>query len=476
MIMNFKFWNKKVKAEKSDKDYFNNAVDDLVLKLNEIHPSEDWRSRANSFLSGGSANADTMHNIFEDFGYPETLTFEHLWNMFRRFGVAKAVVNVPVNIAWTTHPEIKSNNPAFEKEAARLIKRLKLWQRLKGVDTRQRVGRYGGLFMEVRDSKKPDLELKSVSGSDALINIKPMYESQLKVTEVIRDSEKENNGQPAFYQFDGSVDGNRNIHVVDSVKIDPSRVVIAAEGADDGSIYGISALECVFNDLMDLRKISGAGGEGLYQNTRSAPFFEASEDFRLDDNPESLKKLEEAIDDWLSKHRKRLMLQGVKPHYPNITLPIPKEFLMGAINNIAAGTDIPSAILIGQQTGRLAAEKDFDYFLIMIQARRENFLTDLIEDVFNWCIEHGILPNAEFEVVWDDITLITKSDKMALAKKMADVNQQAFSAGSLLPFSPEEIREASGEDPDDDFEFIAGDTGDDDPNEEEEGNANPKTE
>lgn len=466
-------WPFKNKEEKQKK-YYNNAVDELVLKLNSIHPSDDWRNRANHFLSGGSANADTMHDIFEDFGYPETLVFEHHWNMFRRFGVAKAAINTPVNLCWTTHPKIESTNPAFKKEADRLIKRLKLWTRFKGLDSRQRVGRYGGFFMQVRDNKKPEEELNKVSGSDALISVKPMYESQLKVTETKKDAEKEGFGEPLVYHFDGSVDGNRNEHSGNAITIHPSRVVISAEGADDGSIYGIPILESIFNDLMDLRKICGAGGEGFYQNTRNAPFFEAGENFRLDDDPETLKKLEEAIDDWLSKHRKRLMLQGVKPHYPNITLPIPKEFVMASINNISAGTDIPSAILIGQQTGRLAAEKDFDFFLIMIQSRRENFLTDTIESFFDWCIEHGVLPSAEFEVVWDDITLLTKADKMALAKKMADANQLAFSAGSPLTFSPEEIRKAAGFETDEDFEFVMGDTGDD--LIKDDGSANTKTE
>ena len=109
-----------------------------------------------------------------------------------------------------------------------------------------------------------DTEVGQLSGVESLVNLQPMDESQLEVNQVDTDQRSENFGEPIYYQFDSTAVGNRNELLGKTFKIHPSRVIIAAEGADDGSIYGVSSLEAVYNDLMDLRKISGAGGEGFY--------------------------------------------------------------------------------------------------------------------------------------------------------------------------------------------------------------------
>ena len=71
----------------------------------------------------------------------------------------------------------------------------------------------------------------------------------------------------------------------------------------------------------------------------------------------------------------------------------PKEFFESALNDVAAGTKIPATILIGQQTGRLASQEDGRSFLSMVQSRRVNFGTDLVNDVIDWMQEYGILPH-----------------------------------------------------------------------------------
>lgn len=428
-------------------DYRAKAVNELVERLDTIVPNNrtHWANYAQNLVSGNYDHADTMHNIFSDFGYPDNLEIRNYLNIWRRFGVAKAVVEIFPTFCWLTEPTITSDNEQFNSEVKQLIEKNKLFERLKGLDIRQRIGRYGGLFMRVRDGKQLNTEVGKLSGTMSLLNIQPMDESQLDVIKVDEDERSERFGEPLYYQFDSTAVGNRNENLGKTFEIHPSRVVIAAEGADDGSIFGISALEAVFNDLMDLRKISGAGGEGFYQNTRNAPFFEAGADFNFDSSDENAQNaLESAIDEWLSKHRKRLMLQGVKPHYPNIQLSQPKEFAQNSINNISAGTNIPSAMLVGQQTGRLASEKDMAFFLSVVQSRRKNFLTDMTKSVIDWCIDHAILPSAEYSVVWDDIMATSDTEKFNLGKMMVEMNKWSFDAGGTPIYTEQQIQEKTG--------------------------------
>ena len=394
-----------------------------------------------SIYTGQYDNADTMHNIYKDFGYPETVTFSNLWNMYRRFGVAKGVVDILVDLTWVDAPAIVSDNQQFMDEFQLLVDKKYLWSRLKGLDKRQRVGRYAGMFVQVRDGRMPNEPVGMLNGIESIVKLVPLYEGQLEVSTTETNMMAENYDEPTMYQYKAKGIGSRNEDSAQSFEIHPSRLLMAAEGADDGSIYGISSLECVYNDLMDLRKISGSGGEGYYQNTRNAPVFKADDEFSGEDNEEALA---EAIDEWLSKHRKRLVLKGIEPKFPNIQLTDPKEFYQNTINNIAAGSGIPSAFLIGQQTGRLASDKDSRHLMTLAQSRRDNFLTLLVETWIDWCMQYGVLPTAEYEVEWGDLLTLSDDEKVEVVSKMSAVNEKQFRSGGQPVFTEEEMRERAG--------------------------------
>lgn len=395
----------------------------------------------NAFISGGYDYSDTMHNIYEDFGYPQSLEFTQFLNMYRRFGVAKAVVDILVDLTWVDAPQIKSDSESFINAFEKLADKTKLWNRMKGLDKRQRVGRYAGLYVQARDGKPPNEELRSLNGVDSIVNLTPMYEGQLTVATIDNNPMSDTFGHPTMYDFNSSNTGNRNEELKASFQIHPSRIIMAAEGADDGSIYGISSLECIYNDLMDLRKITGAGGEGYYQNTRNAPVFSADDDFTDEENEEALA---EAIDDWLAKHRKRLVLKGIEAKYPNIQLSDPKEFYQNSLNNIAAGSGIPAAFLVGQQTGRLASDKDSRHLMTIAQSRRDNFLTLLVQSFVDWCIDHNVIPGDEYEICWGDLLTLSSTEKVDVIEKMSAINEKQFRAGGQPVFSEEEMREYAG--------------------------------
>jgi len=433
--------SKETKQNKLQKQY-NNELKDLLVKIN----SNSERSNLFANIQGGGYDhADALHNVYCDFGYPGELDFFNFWNMFRRFGVAGAVINIPPNLSWLSPPMVKGSDQ-FDKELTLLIKSTNLWNRLKGLDKRQRVGEYAGLFVQVKDGKKPEEPVENLGGVGSISNLKPIYEGQLDVLKTEQDVTKEGYGQPSMYQFQPGSVGSKNPDENSTINIHPSRIIIAAEGADDGSIYGISALENIFNDLMDLRKISGAGGEGFYQNTRSAPMIEVDDKFQTPKG-KAKEELEQQIDDFLGKWQKKFVSKGMKFVYPNIKLDNPKDFAENSWNNISAGSGISSSELRGSQTGVLAGDKDNKSTMLMVQSRRENFLTEMVTDFIDWCILHKVLPSSPYEVEWDDMTASSDSDKLDLADKMASVNEKSFKSGLGTVFSEDEMREIAGHDP-----------------------------
>jgi len=419
---------------------YQSELKDLLIQINSSTERTGFFAR---FQGGSYDQADTLHNVFEDFGYPCQLNFFNFWNMFRRFGVASAVVEMPADICWLSPPEIKGSK-SFDKEFEVLVKRTNLWNRLKGLDKRQRVGRYAGLLIQVRDNLKLSDPVGSLSGVNTVVNLKPIYEGQLEVSTTDKDQQSDTFDQPTMYTYNSGATGDRNDESTFSGQVHPSRLIIAAEGADDGSIYGISSLENIFNDLMDLRKISGAGGEGFYQNTRSAPVITTKEGYQAPTKQKDKDALEKQIDDFLGKWQKKFVTSGLEFNYPNISLDNPKEFAENAWANISAGSKLSSDELRGTQTGVLAGDKNSKATLTRMQSRRENFLTELLTNVIDWMILHQVLPPSPYEIEWDDLLSTSDDDKLSLGDKMAGINEKLFKSGMSPAFTEDEIREASG--------------------------------
>ena len=403
------------------------------------------RNRMSRAISGGNDNADTLHNIFRDYGYPDELVFSNFWNMYRRFGIAKNGVELPVDTGWMSPPTVESTD-AFTTAFEVLNKRINFWIRVKGLDTRQRVGRYAGMFMRVRDGKQPSQPIDGrLSGESALIGMTPLYESQLEVIKSDTDPMSDDFGQPIILQYRQSVEGDRNEETNNTISIHVSRIVFAAEGADDGSIYGIPALEPVFNSLMDLRKIIGGGGEGFYKNASQSIVFDLKDGASAMQFKDKLDDFNEQYDDFSRNRSRRAMwTPGMEAKTLDSTLTGSKEFFDAALNDTAAGLQIPATILIGQQTGRLASSEDSRHFLSTVQSRRENFMTEMTRSVIDWLIEFGILPTAEYELEWDDLLARSDVEKLDAGSKMAVINKEQFQSGGEVPFSGEEIRTASG--------------------------------
>lgn len=412
----------------------------LLNSLNDI------RGRIAQAISGGYDFADTLHNIYLDFGYPQNLDFYNYWNMYRRFGIAKNVCELPVSITWMRTPRVESDNAQFIREFERLADALSLWIRLSAVDNRQRVGRYAGLFMRIRDGKKPNEPIDGrLNGIGSIMQIVPLYEGQLEVLEVDNDPLSERYGLPTMYEFSGGAVGNRNDKIANSFSIHPDRIVIISEDADNGGIYGVSALEAPYNSLMDLRKILGGGGEGFYKNSAQSIIFNLQDGASAKANEALLQRFNEQYDEFARNRMRRAMwTPGMDAKTLESTLINPKEFFFNSLYDVAASSKIPATILIGQQTGRLASSEDSRSFLSTMNSRRENFGTEAVNAVIDWFIEHGVLPLAQYSIDWDDLLALSQKEQLGNAELLAKINDAQFKSGGTVPFTGDEIREAAG--------------------------------
>lgn len=435
------------------------AAYELGKQLQPNATDDNLRQRIAAAVSGGYDWADTLHNIYLDYGYPQSLDFFNYWNMYRRFGIAKNAVELPVDTCWMNTPEIEAPE-AFMREFDKLVKQVRFWDRMKGLDKRQRVGRYAGLFMRVRDGKRPEQPIEGgLNGIGSLVQIVPMYEGQLKVLETDTDPMSDGYGMPTMYQFNGGGSGDRNERDANAFSIHPSRLVMTAEDADTGDIYGVSCLEAPYNSLLDLRKIIGGGGEGFYKNAAQSIVFDLTDPASAKANASILDKFNDHANDFMqNRARRSLWTPGMKANTLASNLMSPKEFFNTALNDVAAATKIPATILVGQQTGRLASSEDSRHFLSMANSRCENYLTEMVSDVLDWLMAYGVLPRADIEVEWDDLMALSDEQRLTNATNMATTNESQFKSGGEIPFSADEIREAAGYEKREDMDELSDET------------------
>jgi hypothetical protein len=413
-------------------------------------------------LGGGYHFADTKRDVWTVAGYPDKVLFSNLWNMQARFGIAKAGIHRIVDKCWQSPPKItdgpndgKRALTAFEKDLDVLINKHALFARLKGADWRNRIGRYSGIMpivTEIDTSTRPESPASKSRGIESLFKLVPLLESQLDVTDVNSNSNinSPDYGMPEYYNLRQDVEGDRNPVVNVEIQLDPSRVFIFAEGADDGSIFGIPANEAGYNSLLDLEKICVAGSEGHYKNAKQRTVVNVSDNQVanvLSTNKEKKAVWEQAAADFASGFDTMLTTYGMEVHQLQSTLSDPTHPFTNSLNVYAASISIPATILIGQQTGRLASDEDQSDWAKTAESRRQNTLTPSIIAFLEYLVGRGIMnkPSDKIMVEWDGLSEPSSSERLTNGKSMAEMNKLAFETGRAEPyFSDQEVRKESG--------------------------------
>lgn len=419
------------------------------------------------------------HNHYTDFGYPETLTFHQLHGMYLRNGIARAGVDKTILKTWQDAPflleEKRDGSEKGTKQETKLesdirqrFDDLRIWPRLADADRMSLVGGYAGVLLGLRDGRRWNDPVDRVPGGlEGIAKIIPVWAGQLTVADWDTDPMSETYGDPTMYQFNESaVDDKKRNHR--TFKVHPDRVVIWSK---DETVHAGSMLEAGYNDLMDLEKIRGAGGEGFWKNAKSAPVLQVDKEAKISEmakamgvKPEDVAdKMDEQVGDWQKGFDQLLMLQGMEAKTLQVTLPSPEHFWAAPLQSFAASIPIPLKILVGNQTGERASSEDNEEWAQTNMSRRANYVVPIIMAMVNRLEQFGILPAKDWHLDWPDLTEASMEEKIARADKMADVNKKMETGGEIV-FTPEEIRKSVGYEPLSDADKFRDDpTGDSDP-------------
>jgi hypothetical protein len=403
---------------------------------------------------------DTKHpKAWEDYGYKTELEFEDHYQMYRRFGIAKAGIKMPVNMCWRTFPKIMEGSEGdgdardgkdtpWESAINSIFKQTKLMRKLKRVDEFQRVGHYGAFVVQIRgtgdqpDWGKPLDKIRA----DQIVKFIPLYEIQLEPTQWDNDKKSERYGEPVMYQFQESRlnDSNTEDNRLRVVTVHHSRVIIFAEGADDESIYGVPANEAGFNDLITMEKIIGAGGEGFWKSAKMPTVYTNTSKDAPAPSEKEIDEMDAAIKDFAEGVDKYLMTGGLDPKVLSSVMSDPKEPFTIALQSYSASIEVAGKLLVGSQEGKLASQEDARFTMSAMQSRREDFGTIMVQSCVDWMAVHGIINKSEYYVEWDDLLAPSDKDKFDLGTQLSKIIIEMTARFGEPPIDPSEVANVMG--------------------------------
>ena len=430
-----------------------------LLQINKVHMAMNAARRDSFFRGsafvGGDPFADTKHmKAWFDYGYPMAVDFYMHWNMYKRNGLAKAGVDIPVNLCWMDSPTIRSGDDdehketPWEKAANALAKRLKLWRHLRDADRMQRVGRYSAIFIRVRDGLSPDKPLGNIKEGQ-IIELMPLWEGQLEPNDVDQNTASDTYSKPLNYTYSATGTGNQNNKAADSFQIHHSRLILLSEDAVGGSIYGTPTNEAGFNALLDWDKIRGSGGEASWLAAANKQILTPKEGSSGSISAETLDGINDALKDMKEGLDEALFLSGVESTAMNNTVPDPEIYKDMALEEYSASVQLPAKILVGTQSGVKAGDEDTAGLMRMMQSRRVNCLNDFIDSFLTWCYKYGVLvmPEDGHTIAWSDLTAPSLMQRIDAIVKMAQTNISERGSGNGPVFMPDEMRKVADYEP-----------------------------
>lgn len=438
-------------------------LNENLVKVWSLNIIANTLQRSMSRMFPGYFNVNPKRNVYADYGYPENITFEDLYAVYRRNGIAHAAVEKTKLKTWQDYPNIweseKPTESRFEKDIRQRFEDLRIWQKIAEADSASMVGGYSGLILRLADNKRFQDPVVTVPGGlKGLVEVIPAWAGQLTVSEWDTDEASENYGKPKMYAFneaqlpasnDAANAGGSNR----TFNVHPDRVIIWSR---DGTVNCQSDLEPGYNSLLDMEKIAGAGGEGFWKTARAALALEIDKEANAADMASFLgvsedqiaERLDDEVKSFMQGFDASLMMQGMKAQNISVSLPSPEHFFATPLNMFAASFCIPVKILVGMQTGERASQEDAAEWAQTNMARRTNICRPGIKEFLNRLEDFSIIPEADYVIDWSDLTEASMAEKVDRAVKMAGVNSTVGGPmGSEVVFTPDEIREVVGMEP-----------------------------
>ena len=368
-------------------------------------------SRADFLHSLDGSTHGGNRDMYTILGYKKEIGTEEYLQRYKRQDVAKRVIDAYPKACWAFEPEIldKEKNQEetpFEKQIKLLFKKKRIMQYLCRADILAGIGRYGVLFIGLKDGQGPDIPIQKGKYSvDDITFISPYMEKTAGIHEVGTDVRDGRYGLPVKYNI------KTGTNPVNTLVVHHSRVLHIAEDLLEDDVYGTPRLESVINRFYDLEKVVGGSAETFYLNARGGLHVDSPADATIID-PD---KHNEKMNDFINNLTRILSTKGMTINPIEFGIADPSANFATIMACIAGAKGIPLRILLGSEEGKLASGQDERNWAARVHERQLLFCEDVILRPFiDWCVNLGILPtpdNQVYTIKWKPLFTLTESEK-----------------------------------------------------------------
>lgn len=372
---------------------------------------------------------DGKRNYNTIFGYGEQLAYSDYFGMYKRSALGNAVVSKVAKACWNEIPKITSNDNQILEEELDVLNKVGFFRALERADILNRIGKFSVLLIGMSDGMDLNQPLGRASNMDGLY-FNPYNFDGIEILKWDIDPISKRFGKPILYQLQTTSFGEKEKDIqTSSIIVHFSRVIHLAEGALDSSVEGSSALEPVWNKLIDVIKVTGGAGEAYFRNARQQRALEADKDSKLEPGSTELTQLKQNIEDFDNAYDSTLRLQNMKVHHLPVQMISPRDSFDTIVEEISGQTGIPIRILTGKGGGQTTGSEDRASWNAVISDRRttecDNYLFQGLE-IFQ---EAGLLDLPDDAVIeWSPQAALSEKEQSEVNEKKASTFDKIITA------------------------------------------------
>ena len=328
-------------------------------------------------------------DLYEVLGYDRVLEPKDYRDRFARGGIAGRVVEALPNATWRGGVELiededPENETPFEKAWADLDKRLKIVPMLRRADILAGQGRYAILLI----GAPGELNTELPNGRpEKLLYLTPFAEDDATITKWELDTENPRFGLPSEYML-------RRMDITSMAFTKPvhwSRCIHIAEGCLDNDVFGLPALERIWNLLDDLEKVTGGGAEAFWLRANQGLQIDIDKDMELSEP--ARQALASEVEQYRNNISRVMKTRGTTVNTLGSDTANFSNPADSILTQIAGSKSIPKRILTGSEMGELASSQDRDNWKDQVNGRQTGYAGPfIVRPLVDRLIEYGYLP------------------------------------------------------------------------------------
>ena len=405
-----------------------------------------------------SINFDENKDYYKVYGYPTLngIGEDKYWKLAKRNAIAHFLTTGIAHDCWANGFEICVDGEPIP-EANKLLKimaRNGLFRDMERADIMNRINRFSIAEVVVNDGMESNQPL-GTANDIGMVRVIPYREGGVEIVQRELDPTSPRFNMPTMYQAQKISSGSDSNDTNLSTKnIHWSRVIVFNEGQMDSTFDGESALEDVYNNILNIDKAVGGAAEAYFRNA-SPKLTMTSKDNEFTsayyDDPALQEKIDDKTKEFINDMKQFIIAGNFDVNAIHTPHASPIDTVKVNLWDISASKGVPIRILTGEGSGQLAGSEDKLTYGVTIDDRQStecSFRAYRLLDILQAC---GLmkLPD-DYEVTWPKEEPTTQMQEAELADKIASALEKisratADATGLGNVFDPKDlVKEVTG--------------------------------